>query len=467
MSKLLITLFLILVFVVFLLPPFDPDLGWQLRCGQMVLEGKNCMINTFTTLLDNFKWAYPIFVYPTILAFIFNNFSFWGVSVLYGFILTAAYFLMYKTLKGDNLLKIGLLLLTIPLSWVVLGLGLRSQIFSILFFALTLFIIDYARTKNFNFIFTIPLIFLFWANTHAGFIPGLAILSFYIVEVLFKKDWNKFLKASGVFLISILATLLTPSGVDIYVLLFEHFHTPLNTLIAEWVSPTIFHWLVIFSVAIWITFWNFRQKNFSLFIILSTLFFVYLGLSARRNLALSYLFLVFALSFSLKDFNLEKFSGIKTLSLTTISAAIGLILLSVVPNTHAVNTNWQEFCKQNPVGHPCEAVEFLRKQEKKGNLFNPYEQGGFLIWQLPEYKIFVDGRMPAWTHPSGKSPYTIYLEVIQAKPGFEEVIKENRTDWMLLGNGTFLDIELQENPRDWIIEEYRDERYVVYQVFLK
>jgi len=106
----------------------------------------------------------------------------------------------------------------------------------------------------------------------------------------------------------------------------------------------------------------------------------------------------------------------------------------------------------------------LRQQPEKGNIFNRYEWGGFLIWQLPEYKVFVDGRMPAWEHPSGKSPYTIYLETLQNQPGWEETLKEYNINWILISPGTFMDLLLQPNPKKFGWEEvYRDKISVIYK----
>jgi len=31
-------------------------------------------------------------------------------------------------------------------------------------------------------------------------------------------------------------------------------------------------------------------------------------------------------------------------------------------------------------------------------LFNDYDFGGYLIWQLPQTKIYIDGRMPSWKY---------------------------------------------------------------------
>jgi len=47
-------------------------------------------------------------------------------------------------------------------------------------------------------------------------------------------------------------------------------------------------------------------------------------------------------------------------------------------------------------GYPYEAVSYITSNPIKGNMLNDYSWGGYLIWQLPEYKTFIDGRMTAW-----------------------------------------------------------------------
>ncbi len=41
---------------------------------------------------------------------------------------------------------------------------------------------------------------------------------------------------------------------------------------------------------------------------------------------------------------------------------------------------------------PTGAVQFLKENHPGGNLFNSYNQGGYLIWALPEYPVFIDPR---------------------------------------------------------------------------
>ena len=46
--------------------------------------------------------------------------------------------------------------------------------------------------------------------------------------------------------------------------------------------------------------------------------------------------------------------------------------------------------------YPLGAVKYLHENPIEGNMFNEYNWGGFLIWQYPEKKVFIDGRMPSW-----------------------------------------------------------------------
>lgn len=44
-------------------------------------------------------------------------------------------------------------------------------------------------------------------------------------------------------------------------------------------------------------------------------------------------------------------------------------------------------------GFPEKSVEFIKKESPSGRLFNFYHWGGYIIYFLPEYKVFIDGRV--------------------------------------------------------------------------
>ena len=413
------------LFFIFFLPPLDPDLGWQLRCGQQIWQtGQICSDNHFSILLANYHWPnshhfYQILIYP-----FYRVFGLFGLSFLNGLLLATTFFL-FTRLSGSRQLKIIFLPLIILFSWSVFGLGLRSQLFSLFYLVLLLYL------KQKSHLFLIPIVVWLWTNTHGSFILGLLILPF--------------LGSPLVALISLLVTFFNPFGYQLYMEAYRHFFTAgLDKLIAEWVPPAS-----LFQVLIVVLFLAaaYRAKNLFNFLLLTA--FTCLALKARRNLDYFFVFVFYLLSsLRLKSPLISLISLISPISLL----CFGLLLQ--LPRTLLT----QPFAK-----YPQQATAFLATQPA-GNIFNTYEIGGYLIWRLPEFKIFVEGRMPAWPTPENKSPYTIYLETLQAQPGWQETLAKYQIKYLFISPGTFLDLLLQPAPNQYHYQElYRDLQAVIYQ----
>jgi hypothetical protein len=58
------------------------------------------------------------------------------------------------------------------------------------------------------------------------------------------------------------------------------------------------------------------------------------------------------------------------------------------------------------LNYPAKAIASLRSQACPGHLFNDYNYGGIILWQLPGVADYIDGRMPSWVGPRGK-----YLDI--------------------------------------------------------
>ena len=70
-------------------------------------------------------------------------------------------------------------------------------------------------------------------------------------------------------------------------------------------------------------------------------------------------------------------------------ALIAFILKDYIPSRERVSVAMRVNDEIYPVG----AADFVIANDLKGNLFNTYFWGGYLIWRLgPERKVFVDGR---------------------------------------------------------------------------
>ncbi|MBM4402075.1 MAG: hypothetical protein FJ044_02425, partial [Candidatus Cloacimonetes bacterium] len=263
----------------------------------------------------------------------------------------------------------------------------------------------------------------------------------------------------------------------------------LSKLIAEWVPPNPqTYWLIIISGGVFLLYLLISAAAEEIIFALLLLPFAFLAVSARRHVHF-YFLILFYLFFSLPTIKklLSAWQKQKVLreylALLTAFLFLGVSVFLRIDKTYRTNETWESYCRASPVTVPYQAVEFLKKQNASGNIFNRYEWGGFLIWQLPSQKIFVDGRMPAWRdatrssdeHRSEgwakKSPYTIYLETLQtrqaggqAQDGWEQTLEEYHIDWILISPGTFMDLLLEPDPTKFGWQEvYRDKISVVYQ----
>jgi len=73
--------------------------------------------------------------------------------------------------------------------------------------------------------------------------------------------------------------------------------------------------------------------------------------------------------------------------------------------------------------------------------------------------------MPAWIdNDKNESPYTTYLHILQTQDGWDNELKDLKTDYILISPGTFMDLKLESNPQDFgYRQEYRDGVSVLYK----
>jgi len=459
-------LWLVFIFLLFLITPIDTDLGWHLRYGQQLLStGQVMRQNELTYLLPTYQWSHSYTLYQLISFAIYKLGGLPGLVFANGLLIAFTGWLFSKIYPRLSRINALLFLIIIWAGWNVFHLGFRSQIFT--FSGLVVvFLILKRVNKSPNLLFLLPLIFALWVNLHGGFVLGLGLLGFALIDIVLRKGWQAVKPLFSASLASVMATLVNPYGLAVYQEALRHLQVPLGTLIAEWVGPSTAIKISLISttlvlLALILSFKN-RQRLFWSF---SLVLFTLLAYHSKRNLPLFALTagLAFLQIFKRDLIVLEKNADLGKFVNFLLLVGIPFLLLARVPNNLAKTTNWNRFCTEGLRVYPCQAVEFIRAKKLKGkNVFSAYEWGGFLEWQLPEYKYFVDGRMPAWSTPEDKSPYTIYLEIIQARPGYQERLERYKTDWLLINQGTFLDIELRQNKKTFWQEIYRDNVAVIY-----
>lgn len=437
--------------------------------------GRLCTSNTFSYFLSDYKAYYPGLLYDISLALIYDRFGFNGVALAGGLIITLSSYFFSKLLLCPDWLKDSLFFLFYFLSLTVFGLGVRPQVASYLFFAATLFVLDKARARHKHLFWLTPL-FLVWVNSHIGFFLGPILFGFWFCEKFLKflraksqkAEIKKVILPFAFLLIALFATLINPFGGKVYLEIWRHSSSPLPAMIAEWVPPLPWQMgLITMSGLISLISLIWKGK-ISVYKLLLLGFFTILALKARRNLPFFYtvFFYVVWNSNLVREIvrRRDAINGVSanvTLSLLVLAAAL-LFSLSNFSNALKFNNSRSDYCAKGLIVYPCELVPKLKTL--KGNVFATYEWGGFLIWQTPNLKVFVDGRMPAWKDENGESPYEVFLYILQAREGWNERLARYKTDYILIAPGTFLDLLLEKEALKYGWSEiHRDETAVLYE----
>ena len=381
----------------FFLPPLDTDLGWHLRYGQYFWQaGHFLKQNSFTVLMPAYSWSNSYTLYQALSYVIFNIFGFVGLAFASALLFAAVFYFFYLLLEKKLYLSLFFFFLLSFFSWHIFYLGWRAQLFSFLGLEILLFLL----IKGGKYLYFLPLLFFLWANLHGGFVLGIGLLIIYFVNFRVSPWRAPKTDSAGqrtilIFITSALATLLNPYGIGVWWEAYHHLQMPMHSLIAEWVRPPPVLTFVIVASFLISLFLLVRSKNsWRLFLGLVLTAFFYLALSARRNTDLFMLIVIYTIFSCSKLKKWEKNINFRSF----IKAGMIVVVVSALmraPSTLAVNS-WEKYSHPTRGStQPYQAVEFIKTQGIKGNFFNAYEWGGFLEWQLPDSKFFVDGRMPA------------------------------------------------------------------------
>lgn len=391
MKKLLlisITIFLFFTNSFFYL---DPDFGWHLQTGRYILEHGIPYRDLFTYTASTFSWINHEWLHDVLIAFIYNKGGYTLLATFFAALWTIAIFLASR--KQKWLVMVFAALAIIPY------VGIRPVVWSILLFSLLERLLEKKKqaTK-----IILPLLFLIWANLHGGFFVGLIIIA---GHRLFTK------KISLVTIIfSFLATFINPYGIRLYEELGRTvFDGYIRFKLLEW-QPFIFNAYAIFYIALFISFSLFVNRNKAIkhkLPFIPVLLFM-TCLTSTRNTPL---FIVSSLRYletyihSFLKLLPKDLKGGKLFIWRILQiCAFGVLLWGVISTSVISKDRQREY--------PQKAVIYLKRYGCKGNLFNNYNYGGYLIWKLPEKKVYIDGRMPSWSTGSG-TYLRQYLQVLQ------------------------------------------------------
>lgn len=482
----------VLVFAMGARTPVDSDLWWHLRAGmETFLSRKPLLMDVFSYTRTGADWTNHSWMAQLWYFLTFRAGGLRAISALVGLLSALSLSFVYYQMEGAPLFRS---------IWIVLGAlvsapvwSARPQLLSLVLFGAVTFILFLYKWKRVDRLWLLLPIFVLWSNLHGGYILGLIVIGCALVGELLnhilgaENEHTLSLNQIGrlVFwsFISGAAVIVNPNGVKMWLIPFQTVSVGvLQAYISEWSSPD-FHQIVQ-QPYLWLFLLTFAAAGLSKrsldgFELVSVGLFAYMGFVARRN------FGPFAIV-SIPVLSRHAWSALQTIRVQTeeswqrivkriskgnprslnrqltpqAATVVNIILLLVLAGGAAGKwlavTTPEMIQNANRTFFPVDATNWIKEHPISGNLFNSYNWGGYLIWELPENPVFVDGR----TDLFGDEILSTYLSTISADAGWQTVLDNYDVSAVLIENGSELDLALLMTS-GWT-NPFRDDLAVIY-----
>lgn len=425
LGKLYLFLPYLFVFIASLYRPYDADLGWHLKYGEYFFKtGRILQENTFSTMMPDFIWPNTSWGIDIINYLAFSSFGFLGLTLLGALTVTLTFFFFGKAFALSFFEKALIFPLIVWLESPINQVSFRGSLTSLLFLSMLFYVLsEYERSKK-KLFFVVPL-FLIWANIHGLFILGLALFGIWIgatillrIYSLYKEKNKEALRdikiLAGSFVFSAGATLIHPFGFEIYKNALVHFRNPDLLSIAEylpfselsnlWWKQLVVGVLIFFGFI----FLYFSDKLKDRIPTLGIITILYAMTWFVRRYAWSLYYLTIPFLQPLAQFfkpNSEKVAQ-KT-AIVIFLFLIGIAVYLKLPLQQYKDMSWDIYCRDY-IDCSQEAARYVIENKLDKNILTLYNWGGWLIWNYPEIKPTIDGRMHLWRDNKGYSAFSEY-----------------------------------------------------------
>lgn len=459
-----IAVFFIAVFALHTTPIEDGDFFWHLRSGQWIWEHRALpsadpfsftakdvnpfrpeSTNRIPYLLKQY-WLGQLTLYG-----IWEAAGSAGIVLLRAFTyagILAFLFAWMARLAGSSRRIMPLLFVFLAGNHLVEHPSERPQLFTFLFMPILLFLLEKTRKKENVFsgraFLFLPLLMLVWANTHGGFLLGVGLILIgllaHLADAALKRcNFNKGLVA--LLASSAMVSIINPNG---FSTLKEYFGTAsfYTETILENMSPIkaalqdhkifTFYWIFFLIALITVILRAKKMELFHLAIIVSV------GVFSLTSIRYMPFFLM--TSPLLIGYIAERRPGIWKWA--AVAAALTVWIAA---------TDWStRFRFEADRSFPKGAVNHMRRTPPPPQIFNYYDWGGYLMYFLPDYKVFIDGRglVEEMTIVFEKCLYTGEWKTIFRSYGINTVVMPSTGSYFPLVANLIADPEWQVTYRD-------------------
>ena len=438
-KKLLFTLCLLVAVALSIRSFREPDLWWQIRTGQWIIEHHQVpKSDVFSFTMNGTEWINIKWGFEVIAAFLAGSLGPESVFLLQALVNCLLLFfllklsLLYYRKRGfehpygqKTFLLAGIisfLLVMVGTEYRMIG---RPEMISHLMTILFLYLLEKDKYQPSRNLFLLIPLQLLWANLHEAFGIGIVLLCIYtasawVEKLLIKTDYTQLKRLILATICSTAAVALNPNGVklllrpfNIMSQVYSNKYTTelLDFTTSEWWKKEAFIGLAVSLISI-ISILSTKKnvkKNEGYFFriitwfnnpyLLTLLAFLYLGLSAYRNLAFLSLISFPVLHISLFSWMQKRFSKLNLFEQFAIPLSV---LLPVIFYVGIVTDYYYKFTNSRDrfglevlsINNPVGAAGFIQ-ENNLGNkkCFSDYLTSSYLLWKLqPDFKTYIDLR---------------------------------------------------------------------------
>jgi hypothetical protein len=489
LSKTRLVAFAMFLVLLTLLPLIDPDYFWHLKTGEYIVDHAALPASdVFSYTRMGHPWVLHEWLFEVILYSFFAAFGELGVRLLSATLITAALVLTFTTARRLASAATAWPPLIIGVFVFVSSMSPRPQLLTYVCFALYLSVLLRFKYEHATRpLIALPLAMIVWVNAHAAYAVGIALVLFFTAcEWLIwacrpardPEQKRRLIRLTQVACLVALASLANPGLFERWVYPVQVLGMAVNQIIQEWTSPDfhLFIWqaylvlVLMFFVAI-----AYGTRKPDLTELALPLLFVVAGCVSRRHAPLAVMTLVPFTALALARGPFMAISAfVRSLKpvrwylawrsagreLGNVEYALNWLFAGVVGLCLPAYVH----SKQAQTGSKPDqllvegAAGFIAAQGLRGNLFNEYGDGGYLIYRLfPRARVAVDGRADMY----GDKFIQDYLRIYGAASDWQAKFDRLAVDLAVLPLDAPIRQLLLEKER--FREVYRDKHYSVLQ----
>jgi hypothetical protein len=384
------------------LMPAQNDTWWQLSAGREMWLGHRFLVaDTFShtasgAFWPNHEWLSQLVLYAA--------YALGGApltTLLCAATVTAAWAIVWRLTPASTRVKFLLTVFVIAsasTTW-----SPRPQVFSLLLVVATAALL---HRRQYGWL---PLVFCLWANLHGAVLLGLALLGAAFLASLFENQGGptraRLVAYSG---LALLATLATPLGWRFWIAIADSLQRIRQLGIDEWAPPRLVtlallpFWAAIAALGIGVAVRGramlrntTTRRDGDITLCALALVLAPAAVTAVRNVPPFLMLAVPALAVLWFSRDLTEtpvgrsFQGRQkdqrprlNVAIAAVATVAAVLTVALAYANNAARLNWT----------PLPAASLAALDRCDGNMYNRYDEGGYLIWFAPRHKVFLDGR---------------------------------------------------------------------------